>query len=377
MLRSHFVAGLGASSVALGTVQNTAISTIAVVGPFSGADRHLGEDLANGVRGALDDANRLRGPLDPTFAVRTFDDQNSVAIALQNAAFAMGDSSVIGVIGHVSSRATIAALPTYASALMPLISPVCTDDRLTASNYRNVFRLQTKDSDEGRLFARAVIAQKHPKNPYVFVQDGDYGADVANGFINTMRQSKIPAQYSQFPYEKPDFAGVAATALLTNPDYAFLAGTVGDMGPLVAVLRDKGYTGPIGASQGFFDGATARLGAAANDMQISTSMPYLALAPTTISIRTDYAVRYGPLSPICAFGYAAAQIFVQTIRRVNATARNTLLSAMLQGGPVSTLVGTFTFLAGEPIDPEIYFYTVKDGNFSYVRQAHPSPFMVR
>ena len=329
MLRAGFLGGLGATTLA--QVPYVAVSTIGVVAPFSARDRELGEQLANGVRAAIDDTNELRGPLDRAFAMRTFDDKNAVATAVVNAQFATGDSSVIAVIGHVSSAATLAAIPTYANAQMPLIVPLSTDDRVTATGYHNVFRLQTKDSAEGTLFARFAADQYHPKSALVFVQDADYGADVATGFISGMGSRKIATPYVQFSYEKPNFEQVVGNAFATKPEYVFLAGTVGDMGPIVQVLRAHGYTGPLGASQGFFDPQTMQLGAAANDLVVSTSIPYLPFAPSTLRVRTAFQTRYGPLGPISLFGYAAAQIVISAARRSGATARNALLSALAVG----------------------------------------------
>lgn len=379
MLRSDFLAALGSTTVAYDLPSVTPISTIGVAGPFTGPDRRIGEALADGIRAVIDDANRLRGPLDRGFQIRTFDDQNTVAAATQAASFAIGDGSVLAVIGHVSSSATLVAIPTYANAQMPLISPISTDDRITQTTYRNVFRLQTRDSDEGTLFARYVAAQYHPAKPHLFVQDAEYGSDVANGFITEMRGRRLEATYTQFHYEKADFAKVAADALAARqPDYIFLAGLVRDMGPLVPALRAAGYTGPLGASEGFFDGGTLKLGAAANDLVVSTSMPYLPLAPSTTRLRSDYEARYGPLTPIAAFGYAAGQIVISTARRTGASARNVLLSGIRQTLPAGTIVGNFTFSAsGDPLDPQLYFYSMRDAKFSYVRQAHPSAFMLK
>jgi len=376
LLRAEFLGGLGATTLA--QVPYIATSTIGVVAPFSGRDRTLGEQLANGVRAACDDTNQLRGPLDRAFALRTFDDQNLVATAIVNAQFATGDSSVIATVGHVSSAATLAAIPTYANAQMPLIVPLSTDDRITATNYRNVFRLQTKDTVEGFLFGRFVADQYHPKSAVVFVQDADYGADVATGFIAALTNRKIAAPYVQFSYEKPNFEEPVTKGLESKPDFVFLAGTVGDMGGIVNVLRAHGYTGTIGASQGFFDPQTARIGAAANDIVISTSIPYLPFAPSTVRIRTTFEARYGPFGPISLYGYAAAQIVISAVRRAGATARNGLLSTLAVGAPIDTVAGTYTFgPTGDQLDPNIYFYTLRDGRFAYLRQAHPSAFMVK
>jgi branched-chain amino acid transport system substrate-binding protein len=376
LLRAELLGGLGATTLA--QTSFVATSTIGIVGPFSGRDRVLGEQLANGVRAAIDDTNQLRGPLDRAFAMRTFDDQNAVATAILNAQFATGDSSVIAVIGHVSSAATLAAIQTYSNAQMALIVPLCTDDRVTTTTYRDVFRLQIKDSVEGVLFGRFAVDQYHPKSTVVFLQDADYGADVANGFIAAMTNRKIAAPYVQFAYEKPNFEQAVTTGLATQPEFVFLAGTVGDMGGILGVLRAHGYTGRIGASQGFFDAQTTRLGPAANDLVISTSIPYLPFAPSTMRIRAAYEARYGALGPVALYGYAGAQIIISAQRRSGATARNALLSALAVGTSIDTVAGNYTFgPSGDQLDPNIYFYTLHDGKFAYLRQAHPSAFMVK
>ena len=254
ILRSDFLAGLGAVPVAAASPSFPSIApsiTIGVCAPFSGSARRIGQRLADGIQGAITQTNELAGTFSRTYALRTFDDQNNVANALLQASFATGDSTIIAMIGHVSSDCTLNAITDYGQAGMPLVVPYNTDDRITATQYRTIFRLQTKDSFEGDIFARTVLAQYKPKLPYVFVQDADYGADVANGFINAMKSDHITAQYQQFAYDKPDFDAVVTRALAVNPDYVFLPGTIGDMGPIVGVLRAKGYTGPIGASQGF------------------------------------------------------------------------------------------------------------------------------
>jgi branched-chain amino acid transport system substrate-binding protein len=228
------------------------------------------------------------------------------------------------------------------------------------------------------IFGRVVAKQYKPKVPYIFVQDADYGADVANGFIQAMNEAKTVTPYQQFSYNKPDFGAVVDAALTKQPDYVFLAGTVGDMGGILPVLRAKGYAGPVGASQGFFDPATAKLGTAANDVLISTSMPYLPFAPTAVRNVNDYQIHSGAMSPLAAFGYASVQLIAAAITRTGATARNTLLFALRTPQSTQTIVGDFSFDSyGDPNDPQLYFYTVKDGKFSYAHQAHPSAFMIK
>jgi branched-chain amino acid transport system substrate-binding protein len=379
MQRADFLGALGSAAVAAGApFQVTPTISIALCAPLSGPARGIGERLGKGVTAAIQYSNQLAGSLSRTFLMRPFDDQNTAANASLVSSFAAGDSSVIAAIGHVSSDATLQGIANYGPAQLPLIVPVCTDDRITATQYHNVFRLPTKDSFEGQIFARTVIDQYKPKLPYVFVQDADYGADVANGFLAAMSAQKVAAQYQQFPYANANFGAVADKALAVQPDFVFLAGTVGDMGPIVGVLRAKGYTGPIGASQGFFDGATLKIGTPANGMMVSTSMPYLPFAPSTARVRQEFESHFGPLDPIEAFGYAAAQIVISAVGRTSAAGRGATATAIAQGIPIETMTGTYSFNGfGDPLQPQIYYYTVKDGKIAYLKQAHPSTFMLK
>ena len=59
-----------------------------------------------------------------TFLMRPFDDQNTAANASLVSSFAAGDSSVIAVVGHVSSDATLQGIANYGPAQLALIAPV-------------------------------------------------------------------------------------------------------------------------------------------------------------------------------------------------------------------------------------------------------------
>ena len=354
-----------------------ASTTFAVVGPFSGPEKSGGEQLANGVRAAIEDANRSRGGLDRVFLLRTFDDENSVASAIVNSQFATSDGNVIAVIGHLGGHATDAALRTYGPAAMPVIVPASSYDKITADGYRNVFRLPTRDTDEGALAARFVIDTLKPKNVYVLVVDGDYGYDVAQAFTQRLSSQKIPWNSMLVSYDKPEFPKVAAAVLATKPDYIYLCGATAEMGDVIPLLRKGGYTGALGAPQGFFTPETIRkYGADVEGLTISSSMPYLAIAPAAYRIKTDFESRYGAFTPLSAFGYASAQLLMSAIKRSGAPNRLALARAVATGGVFDTTVGSFTFgPTGDVIDPNVYFYTVRDGKWAFSRSAHPSSFL--
>jgi branched-chain amino acid transport system substrate-binding protein len=362
-----------------GDAPYTATGTIGVAAPFTGEHARLGEQIANGVRAAVDQSNRVRGTFDRVMNMRTFDDEDLLASGIVTAGFACDDPNVLCVIGHLGGHITEQAARVYDNKGMPLIVPASTFDRITQDGFGNVLRLPTKDSTEGQLGARYVSATLKPSKVAIFYQDGDYGFDVARGFAQQADADKMPFQERQFTYEKPKFADVAKAAVGDKPDVAYLAGNVADMGPLLHELRAAGFTGPIVASKGFFDAVTTKKYLAdLGTFIVSTPLPPLDLAPTVFRIRTEFEQRYGPFTYLAAFGYAAAQIAIAAVRRAGVGDRLALMRQLQLPAPYDTIVGPYQFLpSGDAVDPNVYFYGVRDGKFHYERAAHPTSFILK
>ncbi|MEA2687800.1 MAG: branched-chain amino acid transport system substrate-binding protein [Candidatus Eremiobacteraeota bacterium] len=381
MIRSQFLAGIGGVAGATQVAQispYTATLRFAVVCPQSGPDGRIGRQLLDGVRAAVDEINRQITSFDRALVFDAYDDHNTAADATVQASFATGNPTTQAVIGHISSGTTLATEPAYANAQIPLIVPTVTDDRITARGYRNVFRMPTKDSDEGGLVAAYAITTGS-KAPHVVTQDAEYGPDVAAGFVRRAGALRVDAATTQFSVDKPDFAKTASDVLAKIPDCVVLAGNVSDMGPLLKALRAKGYTGRFVATQGFFDAQTIKdYAKEADGLVVSSSVPYYPLAPTALRDVQFYEQRYGGLTPVAAYGYAAVQLIRLAARRTGATNRLAMIRALLTGGVYDTITGSYTFTpTGDVLDPNCYFYRVKDGKFAYERQAHPSGFMLK
>lgn len=353
--------------------------TIGVVAPFTGDDIRLGEQIGNGVRAATDDANARRSSFDRIFLMQTYDDQNLLASGLVNAQFAVDNPAVVAVIGDLSGRITEGALQTYVNGKMPVLCPVSTYDRLTAHGYGNIVRLTVKDSVEGRLAARYVNATLKPKSAVVLTQDGDYGPDVADGFQGEMLVDKVKSTELQFSWDKPDFAAVTKATLAAAPDVVFLAGITKDMGPIVPRLRAAGYGGAFYASQGFFDPQTIdKYGQNVEGLVISSSMPPLTLAPGAFRIKNDFERKYGAMTPISTFSYAAAQIVIEIVKRTGATDRLAIERSLDTTTTFDTVIGPISFANnGDPQNPNVYFYKVTNGGWKYVASAYPSSYVVK
>ena len=380
MKRSAFVGGgLAAVGAARGIARAQILSrpvTIGVAVPLTGPQADFGAMIAGGVRAACDETNRGIGPTGRSFLVRTFDDQNSDALARNAAAFCTADPTISACIGHLGGSVTDHVLQTYANSSLALVVPASSLDSITAHGYRNVFRLPTKDSTEGQLFARFLARTSKPKLAIALTQDGAYGPAVAQAFVDQAKAEHFSAQPYTFAQSKPDFISVAAKVLAQSPDYVFLAGNSDDMGPVIPALRRAGFTGAFGASQGFYTMGTLQSYAhELRDGYISTSMPPLDRLPNPFGYFADLRREFGTVSPLVAFGFAAAQLVIAAVNR-GGSDRASVVRTIANTGSIQTLVGSFTFsFSGDPFDPNLYFYAIADGKFTYKGAYHPGAFL--
>jgi ABC-type branched-subunit amino acid transport system substrate-binding protein len=115
-----------------GAVQPTI--KIGLVAPFEGRYRYVGYDLFPAVRLALREANAAGGVEGFFVELVAYDDGADPAMALEQAYKLAIDPDVIAVIGHFRERTTLAALPAYAQAGLPLVAPAALGPELEAGD---------------------------------------------------------------------------------------------------------------------------------------------------------------------------------------------------------------------------------------------------
>ena len=168
--------------------------TLGVSVPLSGPLANYGHFVVSGVQAAVNEVNRFNATLKNAYGMRSFDDRNDPALAVTNVSIAQSDPSIIGMIGNLSPPTTLRALPSYANANFAVVVPTVTADSITARNYRNVFRLPTKDSTEGQLVAQTLLTSHLSGSAVAVTTNGNYGPAIAAGFV---RQAKVDRHDAQ------------------------------------------------------------------------------------------------------------------------------------------------------------------------------------
>ncbi len=383
MLRSEFLAGAAAALLPSGNAgipnQNGVLpqTNIGVNVPLTGPLAQYGTQIVKGVQACVDETNRFTPSLTRYWGVRTFDDQNNATVASSNVFVAASDPSVMGMIGNLTVDTTLAALPQYANANFAIVVPSVTADVITNRGFRNVFRLPTKDSSEGQLFARSVLPRHKSAKVIALTMKGDYGADVANGLIGQAQADHHDTDTIDVnPTNDPE--NIAAVVIKRDASFVFFAGKPDHLGPIAKALRKQGYKGDFGASDSFFSGAVIDpYGDAMDGTLVASSTPPIDRIPSMVTLVRDFQGEVGGIDAFEAFGYAAAQLLIMASGRANAKDRFALLTQMQQGGAYNLLVGQYAFnFSGDATLPNIYLYKMTTKGFTFDRSAVPSGFVV-
>lgn len=164
--------------------QSDATWQIAVVGPFSGAQRALGQEMLRAVEMYASEVNQTGGVQGRQLEVITFDDQNDPERAREQAQAALA-SNAIAVIGHRSSQASLAAADIYRDNLV-MISGSATANAVTRGNpfaFRTVFN----NDSQGDFLARYTYRLLDQRRAYLVSDGSVYGTSLADAFSARFR----------------------------------------------------------------------------------------------------------------------------------------------------------------------------------------------
>ncbi len=388
MKRTAFLAGIGAAAAtahAGAQVQNplnpTQIArqlTIAVNVPLSGPLGQYGAQVVQGVKAAIDETNLLNALGTTVFGVRPLDDQNNESISIGNVSVAAADQSILGIVGNLTADVTIETLTQYANNNFALIAPTVHADALTQRGFHNVYRLPTRDDVAGRLFASTVFRKQPSSFALAVTLDGDYGPDVAHGFVQQVKADRRSVDVVTLPANSFDAASSARAIVERSPDYLFLCGTLTQLGPIVPALLTAGYNGLFGLSDGFFTQDTiTQYGPHLNGAIVFSPLPPLDRIPSIFQQMSDLRREVSSITAEVAYGYAAAQVIIQTQQRTNAINRYSLLQGLQLQGSFTTLIGPYSFDPfGDPMVPNLYFFKISDKTFTYTEPAVRNGFVV-
>lgn len=166
---------------------------IGVAQPLSGPLQALGQDMADGVRLAVEDINRAGLKIDgrPLTLEVVLADDKADASAGKAAAESLVAAGVVAVIGHLNSGVSMAAAPVYAEKSIPQLA-ISTKPEYTRMGLPTTLRLVASDALQSKALG-SFAARLPGSHVFAVVDDATpYGkglADLAAAQIKTAGQT--------------------------------------------------------------------------------------------------------------------------------------------------------------------------------------------
>jgi branched-chain amino acid transport system substrate-binding protein len=346
---------------------------IGFAGPMSGDVSAFGIDASQGIGIALTDSGKFEGH---AFEQVAEDDQASPEVAAAVAQRFASNKAVVAIVGHLFSGATNAAMPIYASAFLPMMSPSATRIDLTTQGNPVFNRDVGNDKVQGELAATLVYKNLGLKKLAIIHDGGAYGLGLAERArdVYTSFGGTVVA-FQGIEVGGTDYSAVLADVASKGPEAIFFGGYTGE-GAVIANQKAGAGMGaiPFISDDGIYGSQFIDLAGANSEGVYCTS----AGRPTASTAVADFDAKYlaaygvptGSLSPYSWYSYTAAAVLVDAIKKTAFVGgdgklyipRDALVKAVRGTSGFQGLIGTITCDAtGECGTGGFAMYAVQSG----------------
>lgn len=340
--------------------------------PLTGFQANAGQTVLGGVRLAAAEANRSGGLNGYKVVVRGLDDESDDGAAVDNVktiqeAISKGEK-VIGVIGHLNSGQTIAAMQEYSKMPLVVITPTASELSITQHNYKNFFRINANDAVQADTLTRFLTQKLGAKSVAVISNDSSYGKGLSQEIIKRLNSSgvklalalQIKEGQSVFTNEIPKIKAAA-------PDAIFYAGYETETPYLREALVTSGIQAPMVASDGAFLSVTIdEANGTAEGLYVSSFAPSPKSIATPNWIEAYQAVESRNPDTYSVNGYVALSVLMDGVRKANSFNADALANA-IRANTFKTIIGDLRYQPnGDLVDAKIYMYQVNQNEFQQV-----------
>lgn len=340
--------------------------------PLSGFQANGGQTVLGGVRLAAAEINRNGGLQGYRVVVEPLDDESDSDVALaqveaiQNAV--QSGQRVVGVIGHLNSGQTLAAMTLYADMDLIVITPTASEQSLTEKGYTNFFRVNANDAVQAAVDARFLAEHLGARRIAVVHNNTEYGKGLAASLTTELAghgaQVAIDIEVEE---GQGDYTAEVQQVKGAAPDAIFYAGYEIEAPYLRAQLVRAGVTVPMLCSDGAFLAATIdEADGTAEGMYVSAFAPSPGAVADPAWVEAYQAVEYRNPDTYSVNGYVAMQVLAQGVELAKSIEVDAIAEA-LRRDPVPTLLNELTFdNEGDLVDPQIWIYQVTDSEFKQI-----------
>ena len=343
---------------------------IAAGAPLTGPLAKQGQEVANAVRLAVAQWNAKGGVLGKKIAVLEADDQGNPQVGVAAAEKVAADPAVVGSVWGITSVTCIPASEVLDRYNIVMITPGCTNPKVTDRGLKNVDRVCARDDFQAPAGALWLIDDLQKKKIAVF----DDGTTGPRGGADEFAKKATALGATVFRYViragDKDFRPILGT-IPRDVDAIYASLWASDAALLVKQLPDVGLAVPVMGTDAMFepvDYIQASAGAAEGNY-VSFLVPDVTKVPSAKAFAKEFEAKYGPVSSYGPLAYEATNILLTAIQRVGSPDRAAIRDAVRATKGYEGLLGhPVSFNDKGDIDTQnIYIYQVKGLDFVQVK----------
>jgi branched-chain amino acid transport system substrate-binding protein len=364
-IRPVILAGAFAFTAGLANAQNI---PIAVVGPLTGSNAAIGEQMKRGAEMAAADVNAKGGVLGKKLAVMIADDACDPKQAVAAANDVVGKGAVF-VDGHYCSSSSIPASAVYNEAGVLQITPASTNPALTddaaKKGWNNVFRVCGRDDAQGAVAGKYLADHYKGKRLAVVHDKTAYGKGLADETKKAMNAAGLKeVMYEAITQGDKDFSALISKMKQNNIDAIYFGGYQTEAGLIVRQARDQGLKATLIGGDALVTEEFWKITGPAGEGTLMTFPPDPRKVPAAKAVVDRFmAEGYNP-EGYTLYTYAAIQAFAEAAEKAKSVKVDDLSKA-LHSMTAQTVVGPLTWdKKGDVTNPKYVFYIWKNGSYA-------------
>ncbi len=340
--------------------------TFAAIGPLTGQDATMGEQLRRGVDAAVAAINAKGGLLGQQVKVLYKDDacdpKQGVALANQ-----LAGEHVVGVVGPMCSGTAIPAAKVMAEENIVMVTPSATNPTLTDNGDSNVFRVCGRDDQQGQAVGQYLAQHFAGKNIAIIHDKTAFGRGQADEVRKSLNTAKIKEViYDSINRGERDFSALISKLKEAKVDVLFYGGYHPEAGLIVRQIHDQKLTIPMVSGDGLTTTEFWSITGEAGKGTLMAFNPDPRKNPEAQEAVTR--IRAAGFEPegFTLQSYAAFEVLANAIAKAGKTDGAAIAEA-IRANEVTTVLGKLAFDAkGDLKNPQYAMYRWENGTYSEI-----------
>jgi len=373
------IVGVGVGCKKAAVTPTDQVVNLGGIEPMTGGSATFGISGKNGVDMAVAEFNTAGGAtiggVKTTINYINEDDTGSPEVGASAAQKLINQDKVIGIIGPVLSKVSLAVAPIAQAAGVPMISPTSTNLGVTlVGDY--IFRACFIDSFQGTVMANYAYNTLKVKTAAVLYDNGnDFNKGLAEVFKAVFEKDggKV-VSYEAFTDEDKtvDFKTQLTKIKAAKPEFLFLPNYYGASALILKQAREMGLNVPAGGCDGWDSTELVKIGGAAVEggvfpSHFSKDDP----SPKVQAFVTAFTAKYGAApDSFAALAYDATGLFLDAFKTAGSIKGSDIRDAM-KNTTFSGVSGDYKFDENRNPIKAAVLLQIKDGQQTFLMTVNP------